>query len=134
MNKVLQLNLVQKFPSLYRDYGGDPTVTCMAWGLAVGDGWYQLIYNLSVDLVTLVAKEPSGFKEKFAAAQVKEKFGGLCFYTTYTSEAIERRISQAEELSFTICEECGDVGEIRSGGWMRTLCTTCHDMSKRGVK
>jgi hypothetical protein len=28
----------------------------------------------------------------------------------------------AEAMSGNICETCGDKGEHRSGGWIRTLC------------
>jgi hypothetical protein len=31
-------------------------------------------------------------------------------------------IAMAESMSYRICEECGDRGKMRGGGWVRTLC------------
>ena len=73
MKEELEKKLVEKYPNLYKDYGGDMTKTCMHWGFAHGDGWYNLIDELSTKL------EPHGI----VAAQVKEKFGGLRFYVEY---------------------------------------------------
>jgi len=60
------------------------------------------------------------------AAQVKEKFGSLRFYMTIGTDEIYELIDKAEALSCKTCEECGESGEARSGGWIRTLCDTCH--------
>lgn len=41
MKLELQKQLVEKYPEIFKEYGGDPTVTCMtcmAWGIDVGDG------------------------------------------------------------------------------------------------
>ena len=56
------------------------------------------------------------------AVQIKEKFGGLRYYIDGGDETIYGMIRLAESLSFTICEECGESGKLRSGGWMKTLC------------
>ena len=45
---------------------------------------------------------------------------------TYSTERMEVLIEEAETKSSTICEECGQPGEYRPGGWVRTLCDTCH--------
>jgi len=54
--------------------------------------------------------------------QVKEKFGGLRIYTTPRHEEFENFITDMERKSFTICDTCGAAGQMRSGGWYRTLC------------
>ena len=54
--------------------------------------------------------------------QVKEKFGGLRFYQICGDEFVMGAVALAERMSYTICEECGEPGKLRSGGWMRTLC------------
>jgi len=59
------------------------------------------------------------------AAQVKEKFGGLRYYMTCGSDQIYDLISEAEALSYKTCEECGNPGEERDTGWIKTLCTEC---------
>lgn len=65
------------------------------------------------------------------AMQVKEKFGGLRFYMNYYVEEIEELISKAQAKSFKICEHCGNPGEERGGGWILTLCDSCHEKRQR---
>lgn len=55
--------------------------------------------------------------------QVKEKFGGLRFYMSATTEAIHDTIARAAEKSFHSCEDCGRPGKLRRRrGWLATLC------------
>lgn len=58
------------------------------------------------------------------AVQVKEKFGTLSFYYSGGDDYISGLVSMAESMSSCICEECGSLGRIRQGGWIRTLCDT----------
>jgi len=82
------------------------------FGIECNSGWKCLIWPLmrrcKLEGVTVL--------------QVKEKFGGLRFYTGAASEGLSQAISDAEDLSYTICEVCGDPGRERSGGWIKTLC------------
>jgi hypothetical protein len=54
--------------------------------------------------------------------QIKEKFGGLRFYYQGGDDEISGMVRMAEIWAGRSCETCGDLGERRSGGWMRTLC------------
>ena len=56
------------------------------------------------------------------AVQVKEKFGGLRFYTNGCDDAVYAMISMAESMSVRTCEVCGNPGKVRHGGWISTLC------------
>lgn len=77
-------------------------------------GWNQLIKDLIGDLIEL------GWNKE--VCQVKEKFGGLRFYINESSEEVFRRIREAEEKSYTICEVTGESGKLRKDiGWIRTL-------------
>lgn len=60
--------------------------------------------------------------ENVSILQIKEKWGGLRFYVGPASKDLCDAIDEAEKRSFTICEECGEQGKVRSGGWVRTLC------------
>ena len=80
----------------------------------VGPGWGAIIERLVNDLFAL------GWGG--TVLQVKEKFGGLCFYIGSASEAVFKRIDSAEAESYKTCEECGEPGALRGGGWLRTLC------------
>ena len=59
--------------------------------------------------------------------QVKEKFGTLRFYYSGGDEYINGLVSMAESMSGCTCEECGNPGERKGGGWVRTMCETCED-------
>lgn len=54
--------------------------------------------------------------------QIKEKFGGLRFYYQGGDDEISGMVRMAESWANHACETCGNKGERRSGGWIRTLC------------
>ena len=56
--------------------------------------------------------------------QIKEKFGGLRFYYYGGDEQIHGMVRMAELWAGHTCEKCGNKGERRQGGWIRTLCDT----------
>jgi hypothetical protein len=59
MTPELEAKLKEKYPTFFRDLYGDPTKTCMSWGIEAGDGWYDLIVKLCDDIVA--AKPPENF-------------------------------------------------------------------------
>ena len=50
MNKENTLKLVKRFPVLYQDFYSDMTQTCMCWGFDHGDGWFDIIWQLSLGI------------------------------------------------------------------------------------
>lgn len=88
----------------------------------VGSGWSDIIDRLIDDL------EKLGWNGR--VAQVKEKFGELRFYIDEGTDSMFDRIEKATTESLRTCEDCGAPGEIRGGGWLRTLCDNC-DMLRR---
>lgn len=121
MNEALEMKLVEDFPQIFQDHGGNPMKTCMAMGIAVGDGWYDLIRRLCEDIM---AMNPP---EQFKALQVKEKFGTLRFYAAGGTPEISKRIIAAEWESSKTCESCGSKENVTSeGAWVTTLCGKCR--------
>jgi len=107
MNEINQEKLFQRFNFFDLD----------KYGITCGNGWYNLINELCVNLESL------NFKGK--VLQIKEKFGGLRFYcSSGLTEEQYKVILEAEEKSYTICECCGKPGKLRKGNniWIRTLC------------
>ena len=90
---------------------------------AVGPGWAQLVTAL------YEACEVSGA----VIAQIKEKYGGLRFYMYDAPLWLEDAAWDAVAVSQTICESCGEPGELKElEGWWRTVCPVCerrHDAS-----
>jgi hypothetical protein len=58
--------------------------------------------------------------------QIKEKFGGLRFYTSSEPKAIGVAIQAAEDACSVTCERCGMPADLdTSSGWWKTLCAKC---------
>ncbi len=121
MKKELEEKLFNRF-NFFKP-GKSPKETLMCFGFECDDGWFDLIWKLCENiekelkyLYILYDEEP------FKVVQVKEKFGGLRFYTNWETEEISNLIETAEEKSYTICEICGGEGSLRRGGWLKTLC------------
>lgn len=56
MDKELDEKLTKAFLFLYADRHGDMRSTCMCWGFSCGDGWFDIIWNLSKKLEPLIRK------------------------------------------------------------------------------
>lgn len=87
----------------------------------VGDGWFKIIYEL-VHSIMVNDRKKGDWVTK--VTQCKEKFGGLRFYVTGTSDRNWKLIHTAEEKSYSVCEETGSEVEVGSWtlGWIQTLC------------
>lgn len=60
------------------------------------------------------------------ATQVKEKFGGLRFYTIHSDRLVDGMIWFAECLSNRTCEICGSTKDVsQTEVWVNTLCSEC---------
>ena len=122
MNSELTEKLRAKHPTFFADLYGDPTKTCMAWGLECSDGWYDLLEKLCDDIAA--ADPPKDFR----FAQIKEKFGGLRVYVDFGNDKIFSLIDAAQDESYKICESCGSRDNVTSeGAWITTLCKTCRE-------
>lgn len=109
--------------------------------LEIGKGWYEVVkplfefiekYNAdkkSFEKFTEEDKE-SGAVPKIQIHQIKEKFGGLRFYTGYAPKEFDDLVEEAEDLSYEVCEECGKPGHTRKNEWY-WLCTLCDECAKK---
>ena len=126
MNKENTEKLMRDFPTLYRGYKKPLTESLMGFGFECRDGWFQLIYDLSKELVAM--------DSKLEAVQVKEKYGTLRFYVGGATDAVFNLIFAAEEKSSGICEVCGSMQDVKTGpdgGWVRTLCGACRGKEEK---
>jgi len=128
MREELDKELCEKYPEIFRDRHAPVTQTPMGFGFECGDGWYDLIDALCKKIQNYIdweRKYPPPHDEKIeqvVAAQVKEKFGGLRFYFDGGNDVIRGMVMMAEEMSYSICEECGNKGRLRINGWVITRC------------
>ena len=82
--------------------------------LSVGTGWASLINE--------IFDKMESHAISVTIVQVKEKYGGLRVYSIPYDEDFDKFLIEIEKRSFTICEDCGKTGQLRKGGWYRTLC------------
>jgi hypothetical protein len=134
MREELDNKLCSDFPQLYRQRNWDASKTCLCWGFP-GDGWFDLIYELSTKIDSLFKNNNLNGDDYPACVQVKEKFGSLRFYMEGIPERINNEahtyIGEAEEKSSKTCEDCGKPGEIVSvRGWYRCLCKEHHEKAQ----
>ena len=63
--------------------------------------------------------------------QIKEKFGGLCFYYNGGDDVIHGMVWLAESMSYKICETCGTTENVhQTKGWIYTICDKCENKKK----
>ena len=127
MNTEHTKYLYETYPNLYRQHSLPMTETCMCWNFECGDGWFDIIRDLSEVLTKLDAE----LGTKTEAVQVKEKFGSLRFYVSGGTELHDEAINDAECQSADTCEVCGKPGTLRRGGWLVTLCDECDNKKGR---
>lgn len=93
-------------------------------GFAVGPGWWPIIKSLCRQIqhhIDWKSKQGNPIPQ-VTVLQIKEKFGGLRFYYNGGDDVIDGMVRMAESWAGHHCEECGVPGEMRHGGWIRTLC------------
>ena len=143
MKKELDEQLVKKYPLIFKNRYGDVKETLMCWGFECGDGWYQVLDSLCANIQhhidwkekqrqwTITFNSKAALEEmrevpdaiaQVVAVQVKEKFGGLRFYSDGGDDQISGMVRMAESWAANTCETCGAPGKSRNGGWIRTLC------------
>jgi hypothetical protein len=129
VKKHLEEQLVAQYPDILADYGGPKEKTCMHWGMEHGDGWYDLLDNLMRSITIYCNQFDDADRPQVLAAQIKQKFGELCFYVDIKAnnqahhDNIRQMIAEAEEQSKHICEITGLPGELHRShlGYFRTL-------------
>jgi hypothetical protein len=138
MNEENTKKLFNSYPILYQDKNMTPQETLICFGFECGDGWFELINQLSLKLEELNNNNlPNG--SCVVASQVKEKYSTLRFYIHFQGffseqekEYVCKEIKEAEKKSSITCEFCGAENGISRNdfGWLKTLCVNCYKKPK----
>ena len=132
MRKELEEKLAQRWPSWF-SLGGNPMSSAMARGFEHGDGWFGILWRLCMDLEPLVTELERETGERFEVLQVKEKLGTLRFYVSHHTDAIDRRIEEAQMESARTCGVCGQPGRQREvRGWVLARCHNHEGSLEKG--
>jgi len=126
MRTELEAKLFEKYPDLFMEKDLPMDQTCMCWGIEVGDGWYDILDRLCEKIEGVFQEEPN-LRGTFRAVQVKEKYGGLRFYTNYHHDKISEFIREAEIEADKTCEVCGAPGKPNDMGWISVMCDICRE-------
>ena len=142
MNERNTKKLLQKYPKIFKQHKLPMSQTCMCWFFECGDGWFTIIDELCAIIENYMenerdrAKYDKNYKpcEQIEAIQVKEKFGGLRFYTNHEPNHITGAIRMAEHMSYCICEVCGSTDKVtQTNDWVSRLCIKCVEEYKKEV-
>lgn len=122
-------HMEQIFPKMFSGQYG---------GFCIGPGWWPIIETLCTQIQNhidwknetrerLLKDNPYNHVvpdavEQVVVEQIKEKFGGLRFYFKGGDEAVYGMVTIAEAWASKTCEECGNPGKTRPGGWVKVLC------------
>jgi len=149
MRDELSQKLIEKWPRIFvrNEYRPDTFRYSYVYP-GVGDGWFDILDSVCglieshqknleragyqiLDMRNTFedAESSAGDKVIWAvqALQIKEKFGGLRFYTKGGDDYTSGIIAMAESMSYRTCEQCGKPGSPRDDIWIVTLCDEHHE-------
>ena len=147
MREELDKLLCEKYPKMMVNRNKNMMETCMCWGFSCGDGWFNILDQLMACIqhhidwdekqrnrnIEWNQTHPNDLRAitepipQVTLDQVKEKFGTLRFYYSGGDDEIGGMVRIAEAMSSVTCEECGNPGKSRNGGWIHTYCTPCEE-------
>jgi hypothetical protein len=124
MNKVNTERLNASFPKLFQS----------RTSFGCRNGWFDLIYQLCVDITKECERLGLAEADWPKVAYVKEKFGCLRFIVRTDIDAIDELTKQAMNKSMTVCEVCGIPGKHYAEDCYRTLCDSCEAEHQKELK
>jgi ribosomal protein S27AE len=126
MTKELELKLLEKYPKILANYGGDKKLTCMYWGMEHDDGWYEILDEGMEKIQYFCDRCATGVQ--LIADQIKEKYGTLSFYYSVKNASkleysiLDDIVVSLEKKSTRTCEVSGKDGSLcRKSGWYKTV-------------
>ena len=130
MREELDKQLCEKYPKLF--VKRDTNEPIEMFGFEHNDGWYDIVNNLCSHIQHYLnwKNKESEVVPQVRVVQVKEKFGELRFYYEGGDDYVRGLVTMTESFSGQVCEECGERGQRRSGGWIKTLCDT-HELKRK---
>lgn len=120
----LEEQLLQRFPWLKKK-DSNSMVACF-----VGVGWFTLLSDMFLEIENHYSSlnEPL---DTIDFVEIYEKFGGLQVFMFECPPGIGEIIGKYEDLSFRVCETCGDIEELRDGEWNYVVCDNCMYKHKK---
>jgi hypothetical protein len=121
--------IIAKYPKIFEDYQGNPGK--VNW-YGVPTGWLPIIDKLCgaiqeyIDHHVSYTKDGQYKPNQVKCSQMKEKFGGLRFYTDGHDEVVDGMIKMAEYWCDHTCQDCSSEEDLGiTSGWVSVLCRSC---------
>lgn len=109
LNQNLTEQLYLNFPHLYRSRHKTMYESGMCWGFQCGDGWFQILYDLSQKLSNYLIQHPA---VDFEVTQVKSKLGFLHVGLSFHNADLRKLIDLACQQAQITCELTGSQGKL----------------------
>lgn len=112
MNEQLDKQLCEKFPKMFRERNMPMSQTCMCWGFAHGDGWFNIINSLCGSIQHHVnwrreqRADALRFNRALRRAQRGDMAGLVWFYDRNDNEYMKK-------MAASRAQEALDKGEFR---------------------
>lgn len=121
--------IIEKYPKIFEPYEGNPEN--INWH-GVPKGWLPIIDKLCgciqsyVDNVTRYIDGKPTRPQQVKCIQMKEKFGGLRFYTSGHDNVVDGMIEMAAYMCSNTCDECSSEEDLgMTTGWISVKCRNC---------
>ena len=124
-------DVIKKYPKIFQDYKGNPGG--VNWK-DIPDGWVPVIDTLCKSIQHYIdnTSKWNNEEKKFinppqvVCSQMKEKYGGLRFYTDGHDDIVEGMIHMAEVMCDNICQDCGTDKDLgTTSQYIMTICRGC---------
>ena len=118
--KISFLDGIEKFLSIFHCI---PSYTELD---AMPHGWRK-VFGIQMCKEIKRALLEDGRKKlyKYRIAQIKEKFGLLCWYDSCGNEETDNIIHKYEKISQHTCISCGRTAKYQTQGWIENYCEKC---------
>jgi len=145
-------HFMKVFDDKIKEFRNDEHYAFEPFHIECDSGWGNLIWDMCNEIKQ--AYEERGLPIDFVLDQIKEKFARLTVYYHHRDtpiglhgisflglgeirtkhgdsdicKTVEGIVEKYEKLSTTVCEYCGENGEVRNDmPWIKTLCKQCHE-------
>lgn len=130
MNEELDKKLCEDFPLIFRDRHGNMRETCMCWGFAHDDGWYDLIRTLCSTIQSHINSNEERIKNTI---EYNAKVNDEDFIWPWSWERKERPVPEPIEqvVAVQVKEKFGGLRFYYSGGddYIRGVVDMAENMS-----
>jgi NADH pyrophosphatase NudC (nudix superfamily) len=127
VNQQNTSKLIQAFPNLYRTINQETRKDATRYYFQIGDGWFDLVFELSQKINDIAQRQNLTVEKWPDVKMVESHYASLRFKLVNDNNEMFNLSMDYEQKSLKVCEDCGQPGKRREGGWEHTLCDHCDN-------